>query len=592
MNGSDGRVIAYASSSAASWTTVLDQPASAVFADARRSLLLEALLVGVATVIVVGLIVWSLLQIRRNHRANRARVRRWAGLTRSLNEAADADAIRDVLAAALTSEYPRASAIVALTPAEKEESGRAIVVHGSRSSLRGLQAKVALEIAQDVARERTPLVLETQSELQSRPSLRDAPTVRARSLYAVPLESEARQSLGSAVLLFAVEHGLESHELALVQASAAQVAQALARVRRHEQEHDVAVLLQKSLLPDELPEIDGVQVGAYYRAGVLNTTVGGDWYDVVRRPDGIVHLTVGDVAGRGIDAAILMGQLRNAFRAYALDHVSPAAIIHRLGRHVTEDGMATMVCVTYDPYTREMLYASAGHLPPLLLDSRFDTVTPLNGANRGPLGWFTSSSPVDEHGVAPLGSTLALYTDGLVERRGSDLDTGIEHLAAGLQETLPADPHDAAQTVVERIVESRVDDDLALLFVRLEEPSVLRVELPSEPELLRELRRRVRSWLTRRGLDESAREAAVLALSEACNNAIDHAYRDSRGTIRVEMNHVDHTLRIRVADDGSWRQPVEDATRGRGIVIMRGLMASAEIVRKPKGTEVVLVQRL
>jgi serine phosphatase RsbU (regulator of sigma subunit)/anti-sigma regulatory factor (Ser/Thr protein kinase) len=592
LDGSDGRVIAYASSAAAGWTTVLDQPASTVFAGARRSLLLEALLVGVATVIVVGLIAWSLLQIRRNHRANRARVRRWARLTRSLNEAVDADAIREVLAAALASEFPKASAIVALSPVGKGESGQATVAHGSRSSFTGLDEGVALSIAERIAHAGAPVGLGTSSELQELESLPDAPLSRARSLYGVSLQDEGQAHLGSAALLFAVEHGLESHELTLVQASADQVAQALARVRRHEREHDVAVLLQQSLLPDQLPEIEGVEVGAYYRAGVMNTTVGGDWYDVVRRPDGIVHLTVGDVAGRGIDAAVLMGQLRNAFRAYALDHVSPAAIIRRLGRHVSEDGMATMVCVTYDPFTREMVYASAGHLPPLLLDPSLGTVARLKAPSRGPLGWLSSNALVDEQGVAPPGSTLALYTDGLVERRGSHLDKGIDRLGAVLQEALPADAHDAVHTVVDRLVESRVDDDLALLLVRLQEPSVLRVELPAEPGLLRELRRRVRSWLTRRGLDEGAREAAVFALSEACNNAIEHGYRDGRGTIRVRLDHSDDTLRIRVADDGTWRQPVEDSTRGRGIVIMRGLMDSAEIVQKPKGTEVVLEQRL
>ena len=88
--------------------------------------------------------------------------------------------------------------------------------------------------------------------------------------------------------------------------------------------------------------------------------MGGDWYDVVRRGDGIMHLTVGDVAGRGIRAAVLMGQLRNAFRAYALEFTSPGELIRCLARHLGEDQMATTVCVTIDPYTREYSYASAG----------------------------------------------------------------------------------------------------------------------------------------------------------------------------------------------------------------------------------------
>ena len=97
--------------------------------------------------------------------------------------------------------------------------------------------------------------------------------------------------------------------------------------------------------------------------------MGGDWYDAVRRPDGIVHLSVGDVIGKGIGAAMLMGRHRNAFRAYAYECASPAEIVRRMIRHVDSDEMIiTVACVSFDPYTRELTYACAGHLPPLLID--------------------------------------------------------------------------------------------------------------------------------------------------------------------------------------------------------------------------------
>ena len=520
-------------------------------------------------------------------------VGRWAQLTRLLNEAVDEDGIRDVLAAVLAAEFPEASVIVTLDRAGEGEPRPATVVRGRRSPFTGLDDGVAVSIVEFIAGTEGPVALETQSELRSRTDLGAASPRRARSLYGVSLLDEARQPIGAAGLLFAVERALGSHELALVQVHADQVAQALARVRRHQVEHDVAVLLQQSLLPDELPETEGVEIAAHYRAGVSNTTVGGDWYDVVRRPDGILHLTVGDVAGRGIDAAVTMSQLRNAFRAYALDHVSPAAVVRRLSRHVGDDGMATMVCATYDPYTRELAYASAGHLPPLLVDPAAGTVARLERSSSGPLGWLLPNAPGDERVAVPPDITLALYTDGLVERRGLHLDEGIDRLGAAILEALPASSREAVDTVVDRLVESPVDDDLALLLVRLEEaPSALRIELPADSSLLRELRRRVRVWLAHRGLDEGAREAAVLALSEACNNAIEHGYRNAPGPIRVQLDHRGDTLEIRVADDGSWRQPVKDSNRGRGILIMRGLMDEAEIVRKPGGTEVVLEQRL
>ena len=593
LDGSGGRVIAFASSPAPGWTTVIDQPTSTVFGAARRSLLLEALLVGAAVVVVLSLIAWAFRRARRDLRSSRAQVGRWAQLTRSLNEAVDADGIRDILATALASEFPEASVIVSLHHAELGEPGSTGVARGQRSSFIGLDEGAALSIAEAVAGTGEPIALETRSELRDHMNLRETAAQQARSLYGVSLLDEARRPVGAATLLFAVEQAVSSYELALVQAHADQAGQALARVRRHEEEHDVAVLLQQSLLPDQLPETEGVEVAAYYRAGVANTNVGGDWYDVVRRPDGILHLTVGDVAGRGIDAAVSMGQLRHAFRAYALDHVSPAAVIERVARHVGEDGMATMVCVTYDPYTRELAYSSAGHLPPLIVDPVAETVMRLDRVSSGPLGWLSPGASEDERATVPPGTTLAMYTDGLVERRGSILDEGIDRLGSVILEALPGEPREIVDGVVDRIVESRVDDDLALLLVRLEAiPSVLRIDLPAEPQLLRELRRRVRAWLTHRGLDESAREAAVLAMSEACNNAIEHGYQHAQGIIRVRLDHRGASLAIGVADDGSWREPVLDSTRGRGIPIMRGLMDEAEIVRRPHGTEVVLEQRL
>ena len=592
LDGSGGRVIAYGSSAAPGWTTVIDQPASTVFSGARRSLLLEALLVGAAAVMVLGLILWAVRRGRRDLRASRGQVGRWAELTRSLNEAVDADGIRDILAAALAAEFPEASAIVSLQHGKPGRLGAPMVVRGQRSSFTGLDEGVALSIAEAVAGTEAPIALDTRSELRDHLDLLDTGARRARSLYGVSLLDDARRPVGAAALVFAVEQAVGSDELALMQAHADQAGQALARVRRHEKEHDVAVLLQQSLLPDELPETEGVEIAAYYRAGVANTNVGGDWYDVVRRPDGILHLTVGDVAGRGIDAAVSMGQLRHAFRAYALDHLSPASVIERVARHVGDDGMATMVCVTYDPYTRELAYASAGHLPPLVVDPAAGTVKRLDRVSSGPLGWLSPGAPEDDRVTVPPGTTLVLYTDGLVERRGSMLDEGIDRLGEVILEA-PGEPRDIVDRVIDRIVESRVDDDLALLLVRLEEtPSALRIDLPAEPPLLRELRRRVRIWLTHRGLDENAREAAVLALSEACNNAIEHGYRNAPGTIRVRLDHRGETLGIAVADDGSWREPVPDPTRGRGIPIMRGLMDDAEIVRRPRGTEVLLEQRL
>lgn len=588
LDGSDGRVVAHASSAAPGWTTVLDEPVSTVFADARSALIREALLIGVAATILLALLAWVALLSRRQLRTGRAQVSRWAELTGSLNSAVDSGEIRELLATTLAAEFPAGSAIVALDVTEGETADPATVVHGDRSPFRG--EDVAPAVAEVVAGAGLPATLESGSQVRAHAPLLGRLGEQARSLYAVPLLDEGQIPVGSAVLLFPAEHALAGYQVALARAHAEQAAQALVRVRRLEREHEVTVQLQQSLLPDELASAEGISIAAHYRAGVANTSVGGDWYDAVRRPDGIVHFTVGDVAGRGIEAAVAMGELRIAFRAYALEHVSPAAIVQRLGRHIAADGMATTVCATYDPYTQELTYASAGHPPPLLVDPVEGAVARLEPSGSGPLGWHTPSAREKQVTVSP-GTMLVLYTDGLVERRDAGLDEGIDRLAAAVLEALKAGAPNPADAVVAGVVEPQAEDDLALLLVGFQgAPSVLRIDLPAEPALLRGLRGRVRAWLEARGLGESAYDV-VLALSEACSNAIEHGYRNGGGTVRILLDHRGESLTIRVADDGSWREPEESSTRGRGLVIMRGLMSSADIVRRADGTEVVLEYR-
>src|SRR5664279_3169158 len=246
--------------------------------------------------------------------------------------------------------------------------------------------------------------------------------------------------------------------------------------------------------------------------------VGGDWYDVVRRSDGIVHITVGDVAGRGITAAVLMGQMRNAFRAYAYDHTSPAELLRRMRRHIGDEEMVTAVCLTLDPYTQELTYASAGHPPALLFPGVGEAVSRLDRASAPPLG-FTPAEMIHEADV-PLGgdSTIVAYTDGLIERRGWSIDVGIELLT----EVLASSVRLTAEGLAARIasdVAARVGsgDDIALLVVRLAGvPARMDIEIPSDPAALAGLRRRLRTWLALRGLGAEERDDAVLSVSEAC----------------------------------------------------------------------------
>ena len=364
------RVVAWANSKPPGWTLAIDRPRSVVFASARHALILELVSIAVAALVVLGLLAWAILRSRREVESEREHMRRWDELSQSLGEASAPAEVTGALISALATAFPRACLIVALEAEDQPGLTVAAVRPGddgpsvaattrSCSSSRGCPTTGA---AWWRARDRAAV-------RDVAPGMDDALAAQVGSLYALPLLTRAGRPIGSVTLLLPDEQPLGKTDEALVAAQADHAGRALTRARRYEQEHDVAVALQRSLLPETLPAIEGVDLAGRYSAGGVGLEVGGDWYDALRRPDGIVHLTVGDVAGRGIAAAVLMGQLRNAYRALAYEHTSPAEIARRMLRHVPDAGMATAVFLTFDPYTGELAYSSAGHPPTLLHDA-------------------------------------------------------------------------------------------------------------------------------------------------------------------------------------------------------------------------------
>jgi serine phosphatase RsbU (regulator of sigma subunit) len=310
------------------------------------------------------------------------------------------------------------------------------------------------------------------------------------------------------------------------------------RRERYEREHQVATTLQRSLLA-EVPQIDAIDSAARYQAGSTGLEVGGDWFDVLRRPDGIVHATVGDVAGHGVAAAALMGQLRNAFRAYAYEHTSPAAIMSRLLRHVAKDEMATAICITIDPYARELAYASAGHPPPLLRDDASGVVTPLEGAQSPLLAPVSRTIALEAHLALPPRATLVAYTDGMVEQRDRIIDDGIERLAAELRSAKPDATADAlADTLIHDVAEViAADDDIALLVMRFGGvPASVDIELPPRESALDETRRRLRLWMLARGAAGSQADAALLVVGEAVRAVMEPVGGEPLG-VRLQIVH-------------------------------------------------------
>jgi serine phosphatase RsbU (regulator of sigma subunit) len=285
---------------------------------------------------------------------------------------------------------------------------------------------------------------------------------------AVPLVSRTGRRRG----LLQVAHKLdgdftESDEVVLTQL-AQLAAIAIENAEQYEQEHEIAETLQRSLLPRALPDVKGVEVAARYQPGGAGSHVGGDWYDVIALDDGRLVLTIGDIMGRGPRAAAVMGQLRTAMRAYALQALAPAdamRAVDLLLQDLTEDAMATAAFLVLDPASSVLELVSAGHPPPLLAEPGAAPVL-VECDSHTPLGVVSDPLYTATRRVLPSNALLLLYTDGLVEQRDEDLAAGLRRLAAAVDTTEP-DLERLCDGILERLAADQRTDDIALLALRL-----------------------------------------------------------------------------------------------------------------------------
>jgi sigma-B regulation protein RsbU (phosphoserine phosphatase) len=234
---------------------------------------------------------------------------------------------------------------------------------------------------------------------------------------------------------------------------------AQARISRLERQTTVA--LQRSLLPTSPPQIDGFDVAARYVPGAA-VGVGGDWYDLFALPSGHVGMVIGDVAGHGLRAAVVMGRIRSALRAYALETQDPADVLTRLDRKIQffePDAMATAAYAVIDPTRSTVAVSLAGHLPPILLD-RHGAARTLDASPDLPLGAYPN--PPRTATAVALPQALFLYTDGLVERRGRLLGDGITDLLAALG---PGTADDLCRQAT-LVLHKPAEDDVAVLAIR------------------------------------------------------------------------------------------------------------------------------
>lgn len=365
-----------------------------------------------------------------------------------------------------------------------------------------------------------------------------------------------------------------------------QLSQEEARGRR---EHQIAETLQLSLLPQRLPEIPGVDLAARYVPATADVQVGGDWYDVIPLPGGLVGLAIGDVAGHGLQAAATMGQLRMALRAYALQDPSPVGVmsgLHRLVSQLPMPEMVTLMYLVFDPATRTLRFANAGHPPALVVGA--GTGTYLEHGLAPPVGVTVDGLYTEASQELAAGTTLLLYTDGLVERRGVSIQDGLDRLSLFAAASSTSDLEGFCDDVLSSLLDQgQVADDVALVAMRAESLAdrPLSLILPAEPRMLVQMRDALRRWLRESGVAATDVNEILVACGEACANVVQHAYGAAPGVMEVHARLVDGSVELSVRDHGEWR-PVADRGGGWGLKLIAGLVDSVDVDRHEHGTEV------
>ncbi|MFJ9761399.1 SpoIIE family protein phosphatase [Streptomyces sp. NPDC101149] len=410
---------------------------------------------------------------------------------------------------------------------------------------------------------------------------RRAPSGRSYTFTCTPVDVPGDRARG--VLVFAAD--VTDH------------AEAAERLRASEREQRrTAVTLQRSLLPQELEEPDDLRIAATYQPGGTEAAVGGDWYDVITLGGGRTALVIGDVMGRGVRAAAVMGQLRTAVRAYARLDLPPHEVLQLLdglAQEIDPNQIATCVYAIHDPNEGRLVYASAGHLPILVRDEsgvvlRADEPT---GPPLGTGGWMHAS------GSVPLGpgATAVLYTDGLVERRDADLDEGIAALESAL-----AGATGTPQVICDRLLRSAGvtaghDDDVALLV--LQHPArpgpdgdLFRnaaLDLLGGVEAAPRARAFASGVLTSWRFPTDLHDLGVLAASELVANSLQHGIPP----MRLRLRRTDRRLIIEVTDGDDHlprrrrAEPADEA--GRGIAIVATIASNWGSRRTPGGGKAV-----
>ena len=383
-------------------------------------------------------------------------------------------------------------------------------------------------------------------------------------------------------------------DVRLLQIAADRVAFAT-QSRRAEVQRTAAAVLQRSLLPSQLPVVPGLELAARYLPAE-NGGGSGDWYDVFTLPSSWLCIVIGDVVGRGLGAADVMGRMRSSLRAYALLGGDPAEVLGRVDQqvqHFDPETMATVLLAIFEPSLQRLHLSSAGHPTPLLALPRQPAVL-LDVPSDHPLGVPGGLQRRATTINVPPGALLCFYTDGLVECRGTSFDASLERLC----ELVVAGPVNTVCTEImaQLVVGDPPSDDVVVFAVRRQdsgEIGPLDLVVPALPWSLRDIRVAVRRWLSAVGAAPRAVADLLVAVGEACANAVEHAYGPGGGTVTVHLELQLPDVLATIRDTGHWRPPSgENQGRGRGIQFMRNCSDDLRIDHGASGTNVVIRRRL
>lgn len=361
---------------------------------------------------------------------------------------------------------------------------------------------------------------------------------------------------------------------------------AMQHVLQFESARETSLTLQRAMLPPVQPP-PGFTVR--YEPAVPPLEIGGDWYDVLPIGEHHIGIVVGDCVGRGLPAAAIMGQLRSSARALLINGAEPAVLLEQL------DSAASLIpnayCTTVflailDTETGMLQYSNAGHMPAVLAGPAPGTTTLLTDAASVPLAVRRKEPRPQTTYALPSGSTLMLFTDGLVERKHESIDDGIARAADVVAQTMALPLDTVADAVLRKLAPAAgYDDDVAMVIYR-HQHTPLRIETVAAADQLVRIRHRLADWLRAGGITGELAADIVLVVSEACTNCVEHAYRGfAAGTMSLEVSLNGDEVRTRITDRGSWKMPAANpGNSGRGLPLMQLLSDSIELDATATGT--------